>query len=199
MSILKLLVPEPEFHLNQQQDDGTDWFRARFAKEGVVAKNGWYFPPSAFTKYNNGPIWFTDSHDARNRVGVANIEVNSQSAYGTGPWLSSPEAQRVRNDLREFEEAGGKAQVSIAFSVPDAQNDVVSYWNNGLTRAEIDKGVTMKFLNVQAAHLAIVDAGNLPGATLLKNSEFEEELKELHSNSSLRDEARTIYARQLLR
>lgn len=199
MSILKLLVPEPEFHLNQQQDDGTDWFRARFAKQGVVAKNGWYFPPSAFVKYNNGPIWFTDSHDSTKRVGVANIEVNTQSAYGTGPWLSSPEAQRVRNDLQEFEEAGGQAQVSIAFVLPDREEDVLSYWSGDLTKSEIDKGITIKFVNVQAVHLAIVDSGNLPGASMLKNSEFEEELKELHSNNSLRDEARTIYARQLLR
>ena len=196
----KLLIsPINDFSFENAEDNSEDnslAFRAKFTETGKAAKNGWYFPPSAFSHVNGSPLWLVDNHDASKRVGVGVMEVNNSSAYLRGKWLSDPNSSNVHNAIKEFMNLGGTPEVSIAFY---PEGEIRNKWNGTLSKAEEKMNVTLAFDKVSPTHLAVVDSGNFPDTYLRTNSQFEEGFHKSNNLDSLIAEARLEFARQLVR
>ncbi len=188
----QILVPVEEFLLNRDEP-GVLKFSSVITMRGTSGHNGWYFPPK---ELNNSEtvVFLTNGHSATERYGYGTIKHRDDRVRVDGKWFNTPHAVTAYEEFEQYIKDGGKLNVSAAFS---------SSWEEArhgerLSNYEKKIGARIVFQNFAVVHVAIVDAGNIPGAELKLNEQYDELINtEANRLRQLRDEAAREYARQL--
>ena len=173
-------------------EDGPGEFYAPFAYRNVVTDYGTVLRPEGFTKGQAvacrvGHPNFISQGELR-AIGVGNIEINGDEVGLRGQFLGDEYGQMWRNQLTEQMSLGVVPQVSVGMDS--------ATWTLGerdeMTAAELaarsvqGRRADVVVTKTDVLHLALVDAGAMPGARVESALEREREEARLTSERETR-------------